>query len=234
MNFITRQIPNSITCINILSGTAAIICAGHGYEPFWGLNGIWWAYIFIGIAAVADFCDGMAARLLKAYSDLGKELDSLCDCVSFGVAPAVILAKTLQTGSDYPWLGWCALLIAAAGAVRLARFNIDTRQATSFIGLPIPANAIFWIGYTAMAAGGAAFLYTPWVFLPVLLVECWLMNSPLPIFSLKFKHLHWQGNQVRYVLALAAVALVCWLGVSGLLWLIIVYVLLSLLPVSRK
>ncbi len=232
MNSLTRQIPNAITCLNILSGTAAIISAAHGHDPFLGLDGFSWAYIFIGIAAVADFCDGLAARLLKAYSELGKELDSLCDCVSFGVAPAVMLWRLMQYG-DHPWLGWCALLIAAAGAVRLARFNIDTRQATSFIGLPIPANAIFWIGYVAMASGGADFLLSPWVFIPVLLVECWLMNSPLHIFSLKLKNLKWRGNEVRYLLVVAAIALVVSLGVGGLLWLIVVYVLLSLLPISR-
>ena len=232
MNSLTRQIPNAITCLNILSGTAAIISAAHGHDPFLGLDGFSWAYIFIGIAAVADFCDGLAARLLKAYSELGKELDSLCDCVSFGVAPAVMLWRLMQYG-DHPWLGWCALLIAAAGAVRLARFNIDTRQATSFIGLPIPANAIFWIGYVAMASGGADFLLSPWVFIPVLLVECWLMNSPLHIFSLKLKNIKWRGNEVRYLLVVAAIALVVSLGVGGLLWLIVVYVLLSLLPISR-
>lgn len=232
MNSLTRQIPNAITCLNILSGTAAIISAAHGHDPFLGLDGFSWAFIFIGIAAVADFCDGMAARLLKAYSELGKELDSLCDCVSFGVAPAVMLWRLMQYG-DHPWLGWCALLIAAAGAVRLARFNIDTRQATSFIGLPIPANAIFWIGYVAMASGGADFLLSPWVFIPVLLMECWLMNSPLHIFSLKLKNLKWRGNEVRYLLVIAAIALVASLGVGGLLWLIVVYVLLSLLPISR-
>ena len=232
MNSLTRQIPNAITCLNILSGTAAIISAAHGHDPFLGLDGFSWAYIFIGIAAVADFCDGLAARLLKAYSELGKELDSLCDCVSFGVAPAVMLWRLMQYG-DHPWFGWCALLIAAAGAVRLARFNIDTRQATSFIGLPIPANAIFWIGYVAMASGGADFLLSPWVFIPVLLVECWLMNSPLHIFSLKLKNLKWRGNEVRYLLVVAAIALVVSLGVGGLLWLIVVYVLLSLLPISR-
>lgn len=232
MNSLTRQIPNAITCLNILSGTAAIISAAHGHDPFLGLDGFSWAFIFIGIAAVADFCDGMAARLLKAYSELGKELDSLCDCVSFGVAPAVMLWRLMQYG-DHPWLGWCALLIAAAGAVRLARFNIDTRQATSFIGLPIPANAIFWIGYVAMASDGADFLLSPWVFIPVLLVECWLMNSPLHIFSLKLKNLKWRGNEVRYLLVVAAIALVVSLGVGGLLWLIVVYVLLSLLPISR-
>ncbi len=232
MNSLTRQIPNAITCLNILSGTAAIISAVHGHDPFLGLDGFSWAFIFIGIAAVADFCDGMAARLLKAYSELGKELDSLCDCVSFGVAPAVMLWRLMQYG-DHPWLGWCALLIAAAGAVRLARFNIDMRQATSFIGLPIPANAIFWIGYVAMASGGADFLLSPWAFIPVLLVECWLMNSPLHIFSLKLKNLKWCGNEVRYLLVIAAIALVASLGVGGLLWLIVVYVLLSLLPISR-
>lgn len=234
MKTLIRQIPNCITCLNILAGCMAIISASHASEPFLSLTGTEWAYIFIGIAAIADFCDGMAARLLHAYSELGKQLDSLCDCVSFCVAPAMILFFTLSSASEASWLSWCALLIPIAGAVRLGRFNIDTRQTSSFIGLPVPANAIFWIGYTALIAEDVAWLAAPSVFLPVLLLECWLMNSNLPIFSLKVKSLGFKGNEARWLLVVAAIVFVVCLGVGGLLWLIVFYVLLSLLPFSRR
>lgn len=232
MNFITRQIPNAITCLNILSGCVAIIFASFGMKTIYGLTGLEWSYIFIGIAAVADFCDGLAARTLHAYSELGKQLDSLCDAVSFGVAPAMMVYFLTAEHGIFP--GLIALLIPIAGVIRLARFNIDTRQTSSFIGLPIPANAIFWIGYTAMAASGADILLHWWVLIPVTAVECWLMVSPLPIFSLKVKSLSWRGNEARWILVGAAAVFVATLHVGGLMWLIIFYVLLSILPLGRR
>lgn len=228
MNILTRNIPNAITCLNILSGSLAIIFAFRGDSPQpGGLAGWQWCAIFIGIAAVADFLDGFAARLLHAYSSLGKELDSLCDLVSFGVAPAMMLFTMTPMTHGLEWMRWAALLIPIAGALRLARFNIDTRQATSFIGLPIPANAIFWIGYTALMAGGTGFLSGPVVYIAVILLESWLMLSPLRLFSLKFKTYGLRANWPRYLLiAVAAVSVFC-MGVGGLMWLIIFYLLLS-------
>lgn len=227
MNAIKSNIPNSITCINLVAGCLAIAVASQGYQPLWGLKAYQWAFIFIAIGAVADFFDGFAARALHAYSNLGKELDSLCDLVTFGVAPAMILFHLLGVPAQ-PWLKWAVMLIPVAGALRLARFNIDTRQTTSFIGLPIPANAIFWIGYASMAMQGADFLFQWWCLLPILLLECWLMNSPLRIFSLKFKNLNPGENIHRFILIAAAIVFCFTLGVGGLLWLIIFYVLLSL------
>lgn len=228
MNFLKRNIPNSITCINILAGTMAIISASKGFDSMWGLVGYEWAFIFIAIGALADFCDGFAARLLHAYSNLGKELDSLCDLVTFGVAPAIITYQVLEVVAPSRWICWLALLIPVAGALRLARFNIDTRQESTFIGLPIPANAIFWIGYCSLMANGVYFLSYWYVFLPIVLVECWLMNSPLKMFSLKFREYSLRGNTPRYMLIAAAAVFCFTLGVGGLLWLIIFYILISL------
>lgn len=234
MNLITRNIPNTITCINIASGCMAIISAARGESPMWGLSGLDWAYIFIGIAAVADFLDGFAARLLHAYSNLGKELDSLCDAVSFGVAPAMILYYTLSDTAMQSWTCWLAVLIPIAGVLRLAKFNIDTRQTTSFIGLPIPANAIFWIGFTALCREGAVTMNEWWVLLPVVLIESWLMVSPLPLFSLKFKSWGWKGNEFRWLLILTAIAFMSTMGTAGFMWLIVAYVALGILDNARK
>ena len=228
MNPVKANIPNSITCINLVAGCLAIIAAAKGDHLLWGMHAYQWGFIFIAIGAVADFLDGFAARALHAYSNLGKELDSLCDLVTFGVAPAMIIFSLLEQCGDSPWLQWTSLLIPVAGALRLARFNIDTRQTTSFIGMPIPANAIFWIGYAAMFMQGAYFLFEWYVFLPILLIECWLMNSPLRIFSLKFKNLKLKENAPRFILIIAAIIFCFTLGVGGLLWLIIFYILLSL------
>ena len=181
-----------------------------------------------------DFLDGFAARLLHAYSDMGKELDSLCDCVSFGVAPAMILFSTLEQYGNPQWISWAALIIPVFGALRLAKFNIDTRQTSSFIGLPIPANAIFWIGYTALCHQKAGSLCEWWFVLPVLLLESWLMLSPLPLFSLKFKTWGWKGNGFRWVLIAAAVVLVAFAGVPGLMWLIITYLILGLFALIKN
>lgn len=226
MNVITRNIPNTITCLNLAAGIMAILCASHGDETWWGgLAAYNWAYIFIGIAAVADFLDGFAARLLHAYSSLGKELDSLCDMVSFGVAPAVVMHYCLGAAGAAEWTRWVVILIPVCGALRLARFNIDTRQSTSFIGLPIPANAIFWIGYSALVYAGTGFVSEWYVVLLTVLFKSWLMVSPLHLFSLKFKTWGWRGNQWRWLLILTAPVLVFCMGVPGLMWLIVAYVL---------
>ncbi len=202
----------------------AILSAWRGESSMWGLTGLDWAYIFVGIAAVADFLDGFAARLLHAYSNLGKELDSLCDAVSFGVAPAMIMYATLSDTAMQDWTRWLVILIPIAGVLRLAKFNIDTRQTTSFIGLPIPANAIFWIGYSALCREGTVFLNEWYCYLPILLFECWLMVSPVKLFSLKFKTWGWKGNQFRWLLILTAIVLAFCMGVPGLMWLIVAYI----------
>lgn len=230
MNIIVKNIPNSITCMNIAAGCMAVICAFKGSESLWGLNGYGWASIFIGIAAVMDFMDGFAARLLHAYSDMGKELDSLCDAVSFGVAPSMMLYNYLQEAAPEKWVCWLALLIPIAGVLRLAKFNIDTRQTTSFIGLPIPANAIFWIGFLAFCQEGASFLLNWYAIIPIIVIESWLMVSPLKMFSLKFKSYGLKGNGLRWLLIISAILLVVFLQVSGLMWLIIAYLIYSLIP----
>lgn len=229
MNRIVKNIPNCVTLLNLLAGTMAIICTFRGTAPWWGLEGWQWGAIFIGIGAVADFFDGFFARLLKAYSELGKELDSLSDLVSFGVAPTMLVFNVMEAVGAEPWLKWCALVVPLLAAMRLARFNIDVRQTSYFIGMPVPANAIFWIGFCFLISEETTFLTWPVVFLPVVLVEAWLMVSPFKLLSLKFHDYSLRGtNFWRYMLVAATVALVFCMGVSGLMWLIVFYVIMSL------
>lgn len=228
MRKIAKNLPNCITTINLAAGCLAIVAATYSTNPLWGLLGFQWAFIFIAIGAVADFLDGFTARLLNAYSEIGKELDSLCDLVTFGVAPGLILFFLLKDLSPDPWLCWTAILIPVAAAFRLARFNVDTRQTTSFIGLPVPANAIFWIGYASLMQGGVEFLKIWYVFLAFLIIECWLMNSNIRMFSLKIKNLSLKDNLPRYLLIIAAGVFCFTLGVGGLFWLIIFYLFCSL------
>ena len=225
---IKRNIPNTITCLNLVFGCLAVIAAMQGSALMWAnMTGYAWAYIFIGVAAVMDFCDGLAARLLHAYSNLGKELDSLCDLVSFGVAPAMLVFQVMREGNGIPWLPYFAIFIAVMGALRLARFNIDDSQTTSFVGLPIPANAIFWIGATAWVRQIG---YPGDIVMLVLTVAvALLMVCNIRMFSLKFKNFNWRENFRRYVLIVGAVAFVLTQGLAGLAWTIILYLCISLL-----
>lgn len=228
MNILKRNTANLITLLNLLSGCVAIILSFKGNTQLGALSASQWAFVAIGVAAVADFFDGFTARLLHTYSNLGKELDSLSDLVSFGVAPAMLLFNMLQFSPVAPeWLPWCALLIPVCGALRLARFNVDTRQSTSFIGLPIPANAIFWIGYVAMAAS-APMLCSVWWVIPVVALESWLMISPMRMFSLKFHNYKISDNKRRYFLIAGAVILIFCMGLPSFVWIIVLYLLLSI------
>lgn len=233
MNRIVKNIPNSITCLNVLCGSLAIIFASRASHSFANLSGLQWAYIFVGLAAVADFCDGLAARSLHAYSNMGKELDSLCDLVSFGVAPALILLNALETSSNCGLWIFAALLIPVAAALRLAKFNIDPRQTTSFLGLPVPANAIFWIGYSELMQTSIPALAEWWWVIPAVIIFSGLMISELPLFSLKLHSLSLKTSWRQICLLLAALILLFCLGVGGLFWLIIFYVGLSIATERR-
>ena len=196
-----------------------------------------YAVVWIMLAAVFDFFDGFAARLLKAFSPIGKELDSLADVVSFGVAPGMILfvllswlAPTLPLGGLNEYIPYWAFVIPAFSGLRLAKFNIDERQTTSFIGLPVPAHALFWssLGYSVqplLPQGGVALL----VGLMVLaLITSLLLVSEVPMFSLKIKSLAWKGNELRYILVACAVIFVSIWGFLGIAGTILLYVLLSI------
>lgn len=224
---ITGYIPNTITLLNLLSGCLAIIFSfrqGLTFGPFTGYE---WVYIFIGAAAVFDFWDGAAARLLHKKSPLGKELDSLSDLISFGLAPAMLLFNIMESVGGQPsFIPFIAMFIPMMGALRLAIFNIDDSQATSFRGLPIPANAIFWIGFT-----GWMHRYNcypgDWVVVAMILLVSLAMVSRIPMFSLKFSNFSIRENLSRYIILLAAIVFVAVYGIAGLAWTIVLYMLIS-------
>lgn len=231
---IKNSIPNTITCLNLICGVLACIMAFHYAEPIGCLLGYQWAFMFIALGALFDFCDGAAARLLHAYSDLGKELDSLADLICFGLAPGLLVFNTIAAYNNDPLSPWAfmALFIPTMGALRLAKFNIDTRQTTSFIGLPIPANAIFWIGAISWI-NVEQFYPGNWALLAAVAIVSLLMVSNINMFSLKFKNFNLKENALRFLIIIATVALICIFGLAGLMWTILLYVLLSM-ATSKK
>lgn len=192
-----KHIPNFITCLNLFSGCVAVFLAFNGNYAG--------AFIAVLVSAIFDFLDGFAARLLKAYSPMGKELDSLADMISFGLAPgAIVFALLTETGiSD--WLPFTAFLIPVFSGLRLAKFNIDTRQTSSFIGLPVPANAIFWGGL--VYSFSAFLLFNVWIVFILLGLFCFFLISEIPMFSLKFKNMGWKDNQTQYFFLMGCIAI---------------------------
>lgn len=225
---IKNYIPNAITCLNVLCGTLAIICAAVRNGTLYGMEGWQWCMLFIVLAAAADFFDGFAARMLGVSSPIGADLDSLSDQVSFGVAPAILIAFSLYGTAPF-WLGLFPAIIPVATAVRLAKFNVDTRQTTGFLGMPVPANAVFWIGYVAYFREGAAWLASPWMLIPSLVFISWFMVSEVPMISLKFKNWHFKKNMARYLLILGSAVLLAVFRVPGMLWIIVLYAVMSLI-----
>ena len=233
-NIITRNIPNTITCCNLISGCVATLSAFMGE--------IHMALLWIIIGAIFDFFDGMSARLLHVSSPIGKELDSLADDITFGMAPAAIVFYEMGI-MEYPaflapvqpYMPFVAFLIAAFSALRLAKFNLDERQAMGFIGLPTPANALFW---GALLVGAGDFIENSTWMVPVVIVmillSCWLLVSEIPMFALKFKHWGWKGNEVKYLFLITCVPLLIVFGVTAFAIIIAWYVLLSALVNIRN
>ena len=208
-------IPNIITCFNLLMGCAALISAFRGELKF--------AFWFIVAGAVFDFLDGLFARLLNQYSPVGKELDSLADMVTFGTAPAVIMWQLLMpvAGANLALLGF---LIAPMSALRLAKFNVDQRQTSEFIGLPTPANAMFIASLVFLD-----FSIPCWVLVAITLFMSWLLVSEVPMFSLKFKGFGFAQNKLRYLFLLFVAVTVSLFGVGAVAFVLIAYILVSII-----
>lgn len=228
-----KSLPNGITCCNLISGCIAVKFAFDGKPEL--------AFLFIIIGAVFDFFDGFTARMLKVSSPIGKELDSLADDITFGLAPAAMAYMLLkQCAVPQSMLGaqeiypYAAFVMAAFSALRLAKFNLDERQTSSFIGLPTPANALFW-GATACSLNKALLTSPAAAYIIIFFVFACsaLMVSEIPMFSLKFKNFSWKDNKVRYVFLIVAVALIIAFRISGIAIAMLWYLMLSLLTEKR-
>lgn len=233
------NIPNIITSLNLISGCFAI---------YFGLQGqIDLACLYIVLGAVFDFFDGMTARALGVSGPIGKELDSLADVVTFGVAPSVLCYDlAMQSAPIFTdaaeFISLSAFIMAAFSALRLAKFNCDERQSTSFIGLPTPANALFWIGLSSLSQIQQVSVFmsnnpivSTCITLVLMLIFSFLLISELPMFSFKFKkgHTGWNENKLRYSFLIASIALIVLFAIFGQLAasfaaIILIYIIISI------
>lgn len=205
-----KSIPNILTCCNLISGCVATYYAFHcGFKV---------AFICILLGAMFDFFDGMVARLLNVSGKFGLQLDSLADDVTFGLAPSAMIF-TMFMHVQYPaFMGnafffnvmpFTAFLMAAFSALRLAKFNLDERQHLGFIGMPTPANAIFWGGLISSCSSWLAGPEFNALFLFLFMVlSCWLLVCEVPMFALKFKNLSWEDNKIKYIFAILVILII--------------------------
>ena len=233
-NIVTKHIPNTLTSCNLISGCIAIVFALSANYTM--------ALPFIVVGAVFDFFDGMSARLLGVSSPIGKELDSLADVVTFGVAPSSMIYTLLLTLSKSGWnetlafaVPYVAFVMAAFSALRLAKFNLDERQTTSFIGLPTPANALFWgaliVGNENVFDENSYYIY---LLIILVFVSSWLLVAEIPMFALKFKHWGWRDNKVKYVFLISCLPILLIFGISGISVIIAWYICLSFLTTKKN
>ncbi|MFW6350804.1 MAG: CDP-alcohol phosphatidyltransferase family protein [Bacteroidota bacterium] len=235
-------VPNTLTSLNLFFGATGVMLAFQGRPDLTA-----WCIL---IAAFFDFTDGFAARMLKAYSDIGKELDSLADLISFGLAPAAAYMSLLHFGLTGSWrfsffthnfstqlLLLVPFLLTVFSALRLAKFNIDTRQTESFLGLTTTATGMFSVSLIYliyMRGGGWEMMASPWFVFLVIAVFCALLVSEIPMFSLKFKNFHVQSNLSRYLLILIGVVSLILFGMGGIAFTVLIYLLFSVVNRVRK
>ena len=229
-----RHLPNLLTLVNLFCGCCALVCVFSGqFIP---------AVVFLGVSLLADFLDGFVARLLGVGSEMGKELDSLADMVSFGVVPGAILYTLItlsMEGSVFftqvHYFALPAFLISAASGYRLAKFNLDSRQTENFIGLATPANTVFFVGllliYQFDSFGWRNAVLTPRFLLVLIPISSWLMTSEIGMFSFKIKRLSLKGNEIKFIFAAAAVLTVVFMGWAAPAVIVVEYVILNLVGV---
>ena len=221
-----KNLPNIVTCLNLYAGCLSCVMS-LAYDNYVG------AFLFIMLAAFFDFLDGFIARLLKSNSPLGAQLDSLADVVSFGVAPGFLVYSFLMSSSTGVLFGmntpFIAFLIPVFAGLRLAKFNIDNRQTSSFLGLPVPANGLFWgalIPSISLSESNHTF-YTYSIVI-LIVVFCLLMISKLPMYSFKFTNYKLIGNQYPYITILIAIVLTVFFHLNGIYLTIVGYIFLSI------
>lgn len=223
-----KHVPNALTSFNLLFGCLSIIASLVN-------NDLKLAAYFIGAAAILDFFDGFVARALNVGSEMGKQLDSLADCVSFGVAPGFIFYKITNIPIDFSqfnFMAYIPFLIPIFSAIRLAKFNIDTRQTDSFIGVPTPANSLFIAAIPFVIEqnnfGLASAFQNQWFLIIFPFVSAYLLVAEIPLFALKFKSFAWQANQLRYIFLLCCLISLFAFGFLGINISIILYILFSI------
>lgn len=223
-----KHLPNFLTICNLFCGCIGIVLVFQG--------NLFYATYLIWLAAVFDFFDGFVARWLNAYSAIGKELDSLADMVTFGALPAFIMFNLLTGAFPDSYLPWIAFSIAAFSALRLAKFNIDTRQSDSFIGLPTPANALFISALPFVIAQQnkvADFVANGYVLLTITVIFSLLLVAELRLFALKFKSMAWRDNKIRFSFIALCIILIPIFKISSIPLIIFLYICMSL-PGSRS
>ena len=218
-----KYIPNSITSMNALAGGIGVVFALQGRPDY--------AFICMLAAAVFDFCDGLAARMLNAYSPMGKELDSLADMVSFGVLPAVTLIGTMQLKGADSWTEVIPLFLAVMSALRLAKFNVDERQSTDFIGVATPTAAMICGSLCYFSLHSTALdslVGSPWFLPAVAVVLGLLLVSEIPMFGMKVAKGHKLMDAKRIVFLCLAAAAVLFVVIAGCNWSLAVLLIFTL------
>lgn len=203
--------------LNLFTGSIGVYFAfNHNYSV---------AFFAVLLAGLFDFLDGLSARVLKAYSPMGKELDSLADVISFGLLPGAIAFSFLGQSSYPEWIKYAGFIITVFSALRLAKFNIDENQSSSFIGLPTPPNAILWVG---LGFSFSEYLIAkPWLVLILIIILSGLLVSKLPMFALKFKSLKWSENKMQYIFLIGCIALITLFGWGAFAPIIVWYIISS-------
>ncbi len=243
-----KHIPNIITLFNLFCGSLAVIFAVH--------DNLYAAAVFVVLGIIFDFFDGFAARILNVKSELGVQLDSLADMITSGLVPGIVLFKLLErstgkfmTITDVSMSNWdmssvnywplLGLLVTLASCYRLAKFNIDTRQTSSFIGLPTPANTLFIISLPLILQTSSidwltVFILNKWFLIGLTVVSCYILNAELPLFSLKLKSLSFKENALVYSFLLVCIVLLFVLQYLAIPVIILLYVLLSVISNMLK
>ncbi|QNK63209.1 CDP-diacylglycerol--serine O-phosphatidyltransferase [Pedobacter sp. PAMC26386] len=217
-----RHIPNALTCANLFSGCVGIVFAFKGE-----LNIAAYAVLISGIC---DFFDGFVARLLHVKSPIGKELDSLADMVSFGFLPGVVMFQLLaQSDFSSPYLPYLGFLITIFSALRLAKFNIDTRQTEDFIGLNTPMNTLFIVSLPFIQKDYPGLINSSILLVAITVIMSFLLTSEIRIFSLKFGSLEWKHNKVKFIFLLLSAVLIAFLKFAAIPFVLVLYISLSIL-----
>lgn len=222
-----KHIPNAITCANLFSGCVGVVFAFNG--------DLFSAAHFVILSGIFDFFDGMVARLLNVKSNIGKELDSLADMVSFGFLPGVVLFQLLkQSDLNHPYVPYLGFFVTVFSALRLAKFNIDERQTVDFIGLNTPMNTIFIVSLPFIAVDYPALVSSGVLLIAIIAITSFLLVSEIKIFSLKFSGLNWQKDKVKFIFLILSAILIVLFKFAAVPLILVLYILSSVIHFRRE